>query len=76
MTAAPVTLVEIRAIPNIEARIRAATLYIDHAEQQAADARKVRDDDVRTLIATYGPSEAARRSGLSLSTIKLIKGRP
>ena len=76
MTAAPVTLNEIRAIPDIEARIRAATAYIEHAEQMVADARKVRDDDVRTLIATHGPSEAARRSGLSLSTIKLLKGRP
>lgn len=54
--------------------------YIDHVEMDAralaTEARKFRDDEVRALIRQFGPSEAARRSGLSLSTIKIIKGRP
>lgn len=76
MTSPPGSLDQVKSIRDREARIRAATEYIDHALAKATEARQVRDADVRALIEKYGPSEAARRSGLSLSTVRLIKGRP
>lgn len=70
----------IRSLPLREDRIHAANAYITQVEAQTKAqldaARKLRDDEVRALILQFGPSEAARRAGLSLSTIKLIKGRP
>lgn len=57
-------------------RIRAIGEYISQGEEKIAEARRLRDDDVRTLVAKHGPAEAARQSRLSLSTVKLIKGRP
>lgn len=76
MTAPPGSLDEVRAIRDIEDRILAATAYIKRAEAKAAEARKLRDADVRALVAKHGPSEAARMAHLSLSTVKVIKGRP
>lgn len=72
----PQTLDTVRAIPDIEARIHATTAYIDAGDSQLKEARRMRDGDIRILIREHGPSEAARRSGLSLSTVKTIKGRP
>lgn len=76
MPGAVLDLEAIRGLPLREDRIHAATAYIAQIEAQADEARKLRDDEVRALVRQFGPSEAARRSGLSLSTIKLIKGRP
>jgi hypothetical protein len=76
MTAPAGSLDAVKSIRDREARIRAATEYIERAEAKAAEARHIRDTDVRALIEAHGPSEAARRSGLSLSTVRLIKGRP
>jgi DNA invertase Pin-like site-specific DNA recombinase len=70
----------VRDLPLREDRIRAANAYIERVEtdarEHAAEVRKFRDDEVRALIQQFGPSEAARRSGLSLSTVKRMKGRP
>lgn len=76
MTNPPATLDAVRAIRDPVERIAAATAYIERAEAKAAEARRLRDADVRALAAELGPSEAARRAHLSLSTVKLIKGRP
>lgn len=72
----PQTLANVRAVKDVEARIRAATAYIEAGEAKLREARRIRDQDVRALVANVGPAEAARRSGLSLSTVKTIKGRP
>ena len=66
----------VRALPLREDRIHALNALIEQVEKDAGEARRLRDDEIRALIRQFGPSEAARRSGLSLSTIKLIKGRP
>lgn len=71
-----VDLAAVRAMPLREERIHAATALIEQVEADADAVRRFRDDEVRALIRQFGPSEAARRSGLSLSTVKLIKGRP
>lgn len=70
------TLEQLRKLRPGPERIRAISEYIALGEEKISDARKLRDEDVRTLIAEHGPAEAARMSGLSLSTVKLIKGRP
>jgi hypothetical protein len=74
--AIPMDLDQVRNLPLREERIRAANAYIEQLETQVDEARHYRDREVRALIRQFGPSEAARRSDLSLSTIKLIKGRP
>lgn len=73
---APRTLEEVRAVRDPEARIHAASAYIAAGEEKLREARRLRDADVRALIEQHGPAEAARRSHLSLSTVKTIKGRP
>jgi hypothetical protein len=72
----PQTLDQVRAVKDREARIHAATAYIEAGESKIQEARRLRDDDIRWLATRHGPAEAARRSGLSLSTVKAIKGRP
>lgn len=72
----PQTLADVRAIGDLEARILAASEYIKTGETKIAEARRLRDADVRALAAKHGPAEAARRAKLSLSTVKAIKGRP
>ena len=63
-------------MPAGPGRIREVAAYIEQGEQKIGDARKLRDSDVRALVAEVGPAEAARQTGLSLSTVKLIRGRP
>lgn len=49
---------------------------IAELEDQARRFRLIRDDIIRRLIAKHGKAETARITGLSLSTIKTVKGRP
>jgi hypothetical protein len=76
MTISRDELAAARTLALREDRIRAASICIEHFGACVEEARRFRDEEVRALIRQYGPAEAARRSGLSLSTIKLIKGRP
>ena len=69
------TLDELRRMAPGPDRIRAVGEYIANGEKKIAEARSIRDGDIRVLIAEHGPAEAARRSGLSLSTIKQVRGR-
>jgi DNA invertase Pin-like site-specific DNA recombinase len=71
----PRNLDEVRAVKNRVARIKAAGTYIEHGTAKIREALKIRDDDIRALIDAYGPSEAARLAGVSLSTVKLVSGR-
>lgn len=72
----PATLDALRALPPGPARIAAADAYIAARQDAIRAARAVRDADIRDLITDVGPAEAARVAGRSLSTIKLIRGRP
>ncbi|HEY1973658.1 MAG TPA: hypothetical protein VGH89_37310 [Pseudonocardia sp.] len=69
---AEMTLHEIRGMKAGPDRIHAITAYIEHSEQMIRIARALRDEDVRALITTHGPAQAAQQSGLSTSTIKSI----
>jgi hypothetical protein len=72
----PRTLDELRTIQDREERIRAASAYIEHGEEKLREARRIRDADVWDLAAEVGPAEAARRAGVSLSTVKVIRRGP
>lgn len=71
----PANITELRALPSGVERIQAADAYIAARETAIREARTIRDGDVRALVAEHGPAEAARRAGLSLSTVKIIRGR-
>lgn len=68
----PITLSQLRAMRPGPDRIHAISTYIEQGEQSIKSARKLRDDDVRTLVTDHGPARAAQKSGLSLSTVKSI----
>lgn len=76
VTIQPKTIDELRAVRDPEARVKAADAYIHNGTEKLKEARRLRDEAIRALVALHGPSEAARRAGVSLSTVKLIKGRP
>lgn len=68
-------LAEVAAlVPGVERHL-ATMAFIETWEQNVAQARAVRDDDLRALAAEHGKAAAARMAGVSLSTIKLAVGR-
>lgn len=69
----PRTYEELLAIDDDLARIVATGAYIDAGEEKLRLARQLRDQAILRLIAERGPSETARITGLSLSTIKIVK---
>lgn len=75
MTEAPKTLAALKAIPDPAERARAARLYIERADSAKRDAQAVRDDAIRTLLKTNGPTTTARLCDVSLSLVKLVRGR-
>jgi hypothetical protein len=74
--AAPRTIDELKAVADPGARITAAALYIENGEAKIREARHIRDTAIRALAEAHGPAEAARLAGVSLSTVKLVRGRP
>lgn len=73
MTEAPKTLAELKAIPDPAERARAARLYIDRVDTAKRDALAVRDDAIRMVLGSNGPTAAARLCGVSVSTVKLVR---
>lgn len=75
----PRTLKELRDMPAGIDRIKAAGAYIAEREAAIEEARAVRNADIRELLAKEdrktGPAAIARATGLSISTIKLVKGQ-
>ena len=73
----PRTLQELRETPPGFARIAAASAYIAEREAAIEDARAIRNADIRELLKDpkMGPAKIAHETGLSLSTIKLVKGQ-
>ena len=69
------TLQELKAMAPGAVRAAAIREYLDAGEAKLRAARILRDEDLRVLAAKHGPSEAARRAGVSLSTVKLAVGR-
>lgn len=73
MTEAPKTLVELKAIRDPAERARAAKLYIERAEAAKRDAIAVRDEAIRLLLKSNGPTATAQLCGVSLSLVKLVR---
>lgn len=69
----PRTLDELRGITGDENQVHAADAYLERVADFQRQARAIRDAAIRRLIAQHGPSEAARRAGVSLSTVKALK---
>lgn len=67
---------ELRAIADVAGRVKALNSYIENGEEKIRDARRLRDEGIRALVETYGPAEAARLAGVSLSTVKSVRRRP
>lgn len=65
----------LRALPPGVERVAAADAYIAEREEAIKDARAIRNADIRALIAEHGLAATARLTGLSLSTVKLVKGQ-
>lgn len=56
--------------------VQAVTDYISAGEQKIREARKLRDDAVRGLLALHSIAATARITGLNVATVRAIKGRP
>lgn len=69
----PKSLEELRKICGPEDRICAAKAYIELLEKTIEEAREIRDAAISSLEKEYGAAEAARRSGMSLATVKTIR---
>lgn len=72
---APRNLAELKAIPDPAERARAALLYIDRADSRKRDALAVRDEAIRILLESNGPTATAKLCGVSVSTVKLVRSR-
>ena len=75
-TEPPRTLGDLRRISDPIARALAARAYVDQREVAISQALWIRDEAIRELCKHYGPSDVARRCKVSLSTVKLARGRP
>lgn len=69
------TLNEALTSADAQERAAAAGALIEHHEDGLRAARRVRDDAIREMVGDCGPAETARRTGLSLSSVRVIKGR-
>ena len=68
------TLDDLRGITDDEALVAAAGAYLDRVRAAQREARALRNAAVARLVLEHGPSEAARRAGLSLTTVKALRG--
>lgn len=74
MTAPTWTLEDLRKLVGRgEPLIVAATEVIAGAEAIIKEARILRDTEVAAMAKQLGPAEAARRTGLSLSSVRVIR---
>jgi site-specific recombinase XerC len=68
-------LESLKAIKDPTERAVTAAAYIKQHHTAATEAISVRDDAIRELLKSKGPTEVSRLSGLSLSHVKLIRSR-
>lgn len=74
MEGKPSGLDELRAVtPGLD-RIAAAQVFVAAHKDEIKEALRIRNDDVRAMVAELGPAETARRTGIPLPTVKSIKG--
>lgn len=73
MTEAPKTLELLKEIRDPAERARAAKLYIERADSRKRDAIAVRDEAIRLLLKSNGPTATAKLCGVSLSLVKVVR---
>jgi hypothetical protein len=71
----PRNLDELRAVKAPADRAVAARAYVEQRQEAIRQALAVRDAAIRELLENSGPSEVARLCDVSLSTVKLARGR-
>lgn len=71
----PRTLDDLRRVKDPVARAKAARSYVDQRNAAITEALNIRDAAIREILLTVGPSQTARRCDVSLSTVKLARGR-
>lgn len=71
----PRTLDDLRKVSDPAARTKAAKAYVDQRREAITQALVIRDTAIRELLKQYGPAEVARLCEVSLSTVKLARGR-
>lgn len=72
----PKNLADLTAIPDPAERARAAKLYIEERVEKARrDALAVRDEAIRQVLKSNGPTATAKLCDVSVSTVKLVRGR-
>lgn len=59
--------------PGVE-RIAAAQAFIAAHKDEIQEALRIRNEDVRAMVAEHGQAETSRRTGIPLPTVKSIKG--
>lgn len=57
------------------AAVQGATAYIANGEEKVREARKFRDVALAALADEVGLVKASQQSGLSLSTVKIARGK-
>lgn len=71
----PRTLADLLAVSDPVMRVKAARAYADQRQKAIAEALAIRDQAIRVLLNKHGPAEVARLCEVSLSTVKLARGR-
>jgi hypothetical protein len=69
----PANLAALRAITDPADRALAAAGYILQREQAIEAARGIRDAAIAALLPEFGVTETARRTGVSVTTVKLVR---
>lgn len=75
MTDAPRTLEQLKAIEDPAERARAVKLYIARVEEFKREAQAVRTEAIRLVLESNGVTETAKLCDVSVSTVKLVRGR-
>lgn len=71
---APTTLDALKKLTGLAA-VQGATAYIANGEEKVREARQFRDTALTTLADRVGLAKAAEQSGLSISTVRIARGR-
>lgn len=71
----PRTLDDLRSVKDPATRAIAARAYVDQRREAIATALDIRDAAIREVLKLNGPSKTARMCKVSLSTVKLARGR-
>jgi hypothetical protein len=71
----PRTLDDLRSVSDLVTRAKAARAYVEQRQQAITTALTIRDAAIRELLKTHRPAEVARMCEVSVSTVKLARGR-